>query len=223
MTLPDGFAARLRNCTAALHARAERAGVVASLLRGQTTRFAYALLLRNLLPACLAIEDGLDRHRATPWLSPFARPELFRAAALASDLAALCGEDWAERLMLLPAGARYAHRVALAAQGDGERLIAHSYVRTLGDLSGGQTLARVLSRTLKLPPAALGSYAFPGVPDLAAAKAGYRAALDAAGARLAAPELVLREARVAFRLNIAVSEAVLAATHRTAGAAAAFC
>lgn len=204
----DSLAARLREGTAALHVRAERSGIVAAMLRGQVDRAGYAVLLCNLLPAYRAIEEGLMRHRATPWLAPFARPEFFRAAALASDLAMICGDARAERLTLLPAGLRYAQRIRRAAAGDGALLIAHSYVRTLGDLSGGQTLARVLSRALKLPPEALTFYAFPGVADLGAAKAAYRAALDAAGPRLAAPERVLREARVAFRLNIALSEAV---------------
>ncbi len=209
-----GLAARLRAATLAPHARAERSGVVAVILSGQVQRAPYALLLRNLLPVYRAIEDGLRQHRATPWLAPFAGPALFRAGALSADLAALCGDDWAERLRVLPAAARYAHRVALAADGDGARLIAHAYVRTLGDLSGGQLLARMLARRPGLPPEALHFYEFSDIRDLAAAKADYRAALDALGPHLSAPHLLLREAQVAFRLNIAVAEAVQAASAR---------
>jgi heme oxygenase len=213
-SMAGGLAARLRASTAALHARAERSGLVAAMLRGQVRPAQYALLLRNLLPVYRAIENGLQRHRATPWLLPFARPALFRTAAMECDLASLCGDDWAERLRLLPAAARYAHRVAKSAEGDGARLVAHSYVRTLGDLSGGRMLAQVLARSPGLPPEALRFYAYPAVPDMAAAKAQYRAALDALGPLLSAPHLVVREAQVAFRLNIAVSEAVRDATSR---------
>jgi heme oxygenase len=214
MPVAGGFAARLRAGTALLHARAERTGAIAAMLRGQVDRATYALLLHNLLQAYRAIEDGLERHRASPLLAQFARPEYYRAAPLAADLLAVVGSDRAQGLALLPAGARYAHRASLAAEGNGELLIAHSYVRVLGDLSGGQTLARVLARALLLPAEALRFFAFPDIADLGAAKAAYRAALDETGPRLVAPERVLREAQVAFRLNIALSEAVRDAAAR---------
>jgi heme oxygenase len=200
-----GLAQSLRDGTAALHARAERSGILADLLRGAPERAGYALLLRNLLPVYRAIEDGLERQRDNPLLRPFARPELYRAAAISADLAALYGPDWPERLGLLPAGARYAFRAARAAAGDGVGLIAHAYVRTLGDLSGGRILAKLLARSLNLPPEARRFHEFSAVPDLNAAKAAWRAALDHAAAP---PDRVVPEARVAFRLNIALSEAV---------------
>ena len=203
-----GFATRLRTCTASLHVRAERSGILADLLRGHASRARYALFLRNLWPCYRALEAGLDGHRAAPALAPFAQPALYRSLAMAADLAMLCGGDWAARLPLLPAAARYAHRIEQAARRDGSRLIAHAYVRTMGDLSGGQVVARRLMQTLQMPPEALHFYAFPDVPDLAAAKSGYRAALDAAGMLVPQPEAVLREAQIAFRLNIALSEAV---------------
>ncbi len=212
-TLPDsagqaaGLAARLRAGTAALHTRAERAGIVADLLRGRATQAGYALLLRNLLPVYREIEDGLWRRRDSPALRPFARPDLFRASAIEADLSALRGAG-AATAPLLPAAARYAHRARLAASGDGGRLIAHAYVRVLGDLSGGRLFAPLLARTLGLPPAALRFYAFPDVPDLDAAKSAWRAGIDRAAAMLDDPADMAREARIAFRLNIALSEAV---------------
>jgi heme oxygenase len=203
-----GLAASLRTGTAALHTRAERSGILADLLRGQAGRAGYALLLRNLLPVYRAIEDGLERHRDTELLRPFARPELYRAPQIAADLAALYGPDWPDRVGLLPAGARYAYRAARAAEGDGGGLIAHAYVRTLGDLSGGQVLARQLARTLGLPAEALRFYDFADVPDLAVAKLAWRVALNEVRSP-SAP--IVHEARVAFRLNIALAEAVQAA------------
>jgi heme oxygenase len=196
---------RLRSATGALHARAERSGFVADMLHGRAGRAGYALLLRNLLPVYRAIEDGLEKPRDSSLLRPFARTELYRAARIEADLAALCGPILpADLPLLLPAGARYATRAARAAEGDGLLLIAHAYVRTLGDLSGGRMLGKLLKRTLALPADALNFYDFPDVPDIAVAKAAWRAALDA----VAMPAGLLHEARVAFRLNIALSEAV---------------
>jgi heme oxygenase len=211
-SVPATLAAALRMRTGALHARAERAGVVRAILAGEASRHGYALLLRNLLPAYQALETGLERHRAT--LAGLARPDVYRAGAIAADLAALSGRDWPDRLRLLPAGARYAHRVALAAEGNGARLIAHAYARTLGDLSGGQVLRRLLARTLGVGPGSLTFLEFPTISDMAAFKADYRAALDRAGSTVGNLDDVVNEAAVAFRLNIHVAEAVQSAAER---------
>ena len=63
---PGGLAQALRQATAALHRQAERSGFVEQVLRGEVTRPAYALYLRNLMPAYAAMERGLERHRGTP-------------------------------------------------------------------------------------------------------------------------------------------------------------
>ncbi|MGA2125753.1 MAG: biliverdin-producing heme oxygenase [Xanthobacteraceae bacterium] len=207
----DGLADALRERTRLLHVRAERSGVIRDIMRGQATRYGYALLLRNLLPAYEQMERGLDRHRHAPAVGAVARREVYRARAIADDLAALCGREWSRSLPLLAAGKRYANRTAEAANGDGARLIAHAYARYLGDLSGGRILRRLLARSLALEPSALSFYDFPGIADTEAFKADYRAALDRAAVAMIDVACVVEEAAVAFRLNIAVSEAVEAA------------
>jgi heme oxygenase len=209
--IPEGLADALRRRTGELHARAERSGVVAELLHGRASRGGYALLLRNLQPAYEALEQGLERHRGAPALAGLARPPLYRAHALAADLAELAGPDWRAALPLLEAGAHYARCVAAAAEGRGERLAAHAYVRYLGDLSGGRILGPLLARSLGLPVAALTFYAFPGLDDPEAFRFEFRDALDRAGREMTDPAAVVEEAALAFRLNIAVSEAVQAA------------
>jgi heme oxygenase len=208
---PDGLAGALRERTRALHARAERSGIVRELLRGRASRDAYALLLRNLLPAYTALEHGLDRHRDSPGVRQVALPALYRAGALASDLAALSGRKWDRSLALLPAGERYEHAVTQAAEGNGARLIAHAYARYLGDLSGGQVMKRLLAQSLALAPQSLAFYDFPEIADASAFKTEYRDALDRAAGELSDVNAVLDEAGAAFGLNIDVSEAVLAA------------
>ena len=198
----------LRESTQSLHLEAERSGVIRRILRGQVDRYSYAVFLRNLLPAYLRLEDGLERHRAAPGMAGVARPTVYRAAALASDLESLSGPLWQRSLPLLPAGKRYAESIAAAEEGDGARLIAHAYTRYMGDLSGGQILRRVLARSLGLGTEMLRFYDFPGIADLEAFKSDYRAAIDHAGMSAAASDDIIDEARSAFRQNIAVSLAV---------------
>jgi heme oxygenase len=210
-SLPVSVVTALYLRTKTLHLEAERSGIIRELLRGSANRAGYILLLRNLLPAYQAMEQGLARHRKTPGIGALANYRLDRAPAIESDLVALCGEAWQHEIPLLPAGDRYARRVTQAAQGGGARLIAHAYTRYLGDLSGGLILQRLLARSLELQPAELSFYDFPKYPDLAALKATYREALDRAGTLASEPEAIVEEGALAFTLNIDLSCAVQAA------------
>lgn len=206
-----GLAAALRARTRALHVRAERSGIVREVLAGRVSRHGYTLLLRNLMPAYVRLEEGLEQHRLAPGVHAFARPAVYRSEALAVDLEALCGPAWQSALPLLPAGTRYARQVASAAGGDGARLIAHAYTRYLGDLHGGQILRRILARSLGLGAQGLSFYDFPAIADADAFKIDFRAALDLAGVEIDDFAGVVDEAACAFEHNIAVSTAVLAA------------
>ena len=93
-----GLAHRLRARTIKEHARAELCGIVAAILTGTVTRPAYALYLRNLLPAYQEMERALRRHRARPGMAFLAQRSLLRARWIVADLDALAGStpdpDW---------------------------------------------------------------------------------------------------------------------------------
>lgn len=203
----EGLASVIRDRTQDLHTQAERTGVVSDILKGRASIDGYALYLRSLVPAYRALERGLERHqddaalRGVPW------PQLFRSAALASDLSVITGANWEQALPLLPPARDYAGRIA-AGGSDPARLIAHAYVRYMGDLSGGQILKKLLGRSLGLQASGLAFYDFPLINDPASFKRSFRSAIDAAGAAMDDPALVVEEASEAFRQNIAVSQAV---------------
>lgn len=203
-----GLADALRDRTQVLHTRAERTGIVNRILRGVAERSGYVLLLRNLLPAYRALEAGLERHRLAPGVRCVAEPAVYRARAIQADLETLAGEAWEQSLALLPEGERYAGRISEVAERDAAGLVAHAYVRYLGDLNGGQVLRRILARSLGLQRRELAFYDFAKVPDLDALKAAYRRAFDRAGAELGDTAAILEEAANAFRLNIDLSRAV---------------
>jgi heme oxygenase len=204
---PVALSTTLRIRTAPLHRRAERTGIVADLLRGRATRRGYAIFLRNLHPAYEQLEIALQRLRDRPALSGLAKPEVYRAPDLAADLVSLCGADWPERLPLTSAGEDYAARVVAAAEGSGDRLIGHAYVRYFGDLNGGQILKRRLATSLGLPAESLSFYDFPRIDDMGSFLRSYREALDRS-ARWIDEEGVVEAAVEAFSLNIALSQAV---------------
>ena len=207
----QNLADALRARTRSLHQRAEASGIIHDILRGQATRSGYALLLRNLLPAYGEMERALDRLRDAPGICTIAVPALYRSRALESDLEALVGASWLQSLPLLDSGERYGRLVASAGEGDGARLVAHAYVRYLGDLNGGRVMKQMLERSLGLEPAQLAFYDFPAIPDMREFRTAYRAALDGAAQGLPEIQAILHEAAEAFRMNVEVSEAVHAA------------
>ncbi len=211
---PDtGLADRLWAQTEPLHRQAERSGIFRDLLRGQASPRAYALLLRNLLPVYETLERSLGDLASSAIVGPLARPEVFRAAALRADLDHLDGTG----LPLLDSARRYAGRIDEAARNGGTLLVAHAYVRYLGDLNGGQILKRLLGRHLGLGPESLAFYDFPGA-DASVLAEDYRTAIDTAGAAIDPVGPVIEEAGSAFRLTIALSEDVRDEASRTGDA-----
>ncbi len=128
---------RLKADTRALHARAERAGVMAALLSGKVTRHQYVALLANLQAIYGALEASLEAQGTLT-----AMPALARSAALAADLR---GFEAAPQTMV-PATLEYVERLRAQSSADPHRLWAHVYVRYLGDLHGGQILSRLVQK-----------------------------------------------------------------------------
>jgi heme oxygenase len=190
-----------------LHTTAERSGIVNDILRKKADRRGYAMLLRNLLPAYCAMENGVRHLSGDHPFNVFGRAELCRADRIVSDLRAIYGGDWERQLPLLESGRSYALDVEAAASGRGDGLIGHAYVRYFGDLSGGQVLKQMLAGALDLPASALSFYEFPGL-DPQAFKKEMRDAIDAPATATRDRSVILREARRAFECNIGVSQEI---------------
>lgn len=203
MTLP--LARRLREETQALHTAAERSGAMRALLRGRLDRPSYARLLRALHAIYDALERGLAAAAHRPAVAALHRPALARAGRLARDLDVVAGAGWTEALAPLPAARAYAERLDRLAAHDPDRLVAHAYVRYLGDLSGGQHVARAVRRAFALEPErGAAFYEFPEVADADAFKAEWRAALDALPVDAAGADAIVDEARWAFAAHAAL-------------------
>ncbi len=174
-----GLADALRHGTHALHADVERSAFMRSLLRGQMERAIYCLLLRNLHALYTSLETALETCRNHAVIAPLHEPRLFRTAALARDLDHLHGPGWASAIALQPACQAYLVHLQTLCAGQPELLVAHAYVRYLGDLSGGQQLKRIVARSLVLPAGLAGTafYDFGDDAQTAALTAAFREGL----------------------------------------------
>jgi len=195
------LAAALREGTVDLHREAEQAGIMRDLLRGRVARSRYCALLRNLHALYVTLEANLTRCAADPAISLISLPALARGAALARDLESLHGAGWEPEIPLKPAMIRYVERLDEVSLIDPRALVAHAYVRALGDLSGGQIISCVISSSLGLTEdSGLSFYRFSEAPEVLAAR--LRFELDSI---LLTPEERARlvdEARLAFRYHI---------------------
>lgn len=205
-----GLAARLKAETRSLHTLAERSGVMADLLQGRLSRNAYCALLRNLQAIYAALEAGLDAQAADPRLW---RPELRRLPALEQDLDRLAPGDWRDSASLAPATQAYVDRLSTLAGTAPSLLFAHAYLRYLGDLHGGQVLARLVQRQYGLAaPHGTAFYAFGEPAQVEQLKRDFRAGLDALPLAPGEADAFVAEACEAFRLHQQLFDELHAAT-----------
>jgi heme oxygenase (biliverdin-producing, ferredoxin) len=112
---------------------------------------------------CSTLESGLDKHCNNSALSPTYNPELLaRTSKLSADISHLLelpddNSSWKshdihnELLLSTPDALKtYTARITTLSSHEPARLLAHSYVRYLGDLSGGQIMRWKLRKTYKL-------------------------------------------------------------------------
>lgn len=188
----------LREGSAAEHTRAEQSPFVTELLAGRINRRGYADYLLRLRVIYSALEDAVRARRRDPLVAAVYDPQLERLAAIESDL-----EFWnSHGDNTIQSDAADAYRERIAGSSWGGALLAHHYTRYLGDLSGGQAVARILDRTFALRGTGLAMFQFSMRPK--PFKDRYRARLDALQLNADAVRRAVDEVKIAFGLNQAL-------------------
>lgn len=208
-----GLAALLREGSQEEHRSAEGQSFVTELLAGRVSATGYLAFLTRLVAVYDALESVGAALADDPYAHALVDPALHRSAALREDLTfwsrqsghdvdALHVDAAVGQVMRdSPATAAYVDRVLDSATWGG-LYVAHHYTRYLGDLSGGQAMSRVLTRTFGLcPPEGVRFFEFTQIPRVKPYKDGYRARLDALPLDGAGRARMLAEVKVAFALN----------------------
>lgn len=195
----------LREATAGVHEAAENAGFMTRLLGGNLDLGAVADYAGQLWFIYTALEGAVSRAGGCPELAAFHDPGLERVAALEADLDVLHGPAWHGSLEMLPATADYVRHLEGLTEADGLRVLAHHYVRYLGDVSGGQVIASLLCRHYgPVAQRAVSFYDFSTIGKVKSFRDAYRSRLDALGSDGVDRTALLDEAVRAFGFNIAV-------------------
>lgn len=199
------FSEELKSHTSAAHEHAEQAGFVTELLAGRMDASQVATMLLQNLVIYRALETALKAN-PDPRLEVIADPALMRVHALEKDLAVHYGDDWEHRLAsgglhVTPGAKAYADELAALGPRSATYLMAHHYVRYLGDLSGGQIISALVQRHYGLGPEGLNFYAFDGIGKIKPYKDAYRSHLDEAAFSEVEKQEILHHAEVAFETN----------------------
>ncbi len=206
-TTPMKLSELMKQASMAQHQEAENSSLMVKMFRGQMSMAEYHAYLLSLEQVYAAMEKAAEVHTHAEWLKPFELKPLFRLDAIKRDVRALESHMGGERLLTsaqqaAEASKAYTSRLERLTKEASlaHRLVAHFYVRYLGDLSGGQMLAGQLMKA-GFTKEMLHFYDFsPLLPG--PAKKQFRDALDLLGEQH--PHWVtqwVEETQIAFGLN----------------------
>lgn len=198
----------LKASSAKAHEQAENSSFMDNLLSGRSDRAAFIQLQEQMYFVYEALEAGARALADDPIAGTMFDPALERIPALEADLDQLHGStSWRETIRPLPATKAYADRInTLVEENDAAGLIAHHYVRYLGDLSGGQAIAVLVRRDYGIEKEALTFFDFSAIGKTKIYKDGYRVRLDALPIDSSDRQRMLAETDIAFECNKQVFE-----------------
>ncbi len=203
--MSSNLASQLREGTKQSHTMAENTAYMKCFLKGIVAKEPFRKLLSNLYFVYSTLEAELARHQDHPVVGSIYFPQLDRQANLAADLAYYYSDNWQEEIAPSAAGGDYVAHIQEISNTEPSLLVAHSYVRYLGDLSGGQALKNIVRSALELP-ADLGTQfyefnAFPSIDAMRKFKGQYRDALNSLPVDEDLAAKIVAEANYAFSLN----------------------
>ncbi|KAG0168484.1 hypothetical protein DFQ28_006946 [Apophysomyces sp. BC1034] len=216
------LASAMREGTKVVHRAAETSIFTKRFLKGEINRDEYGRYLTSLYFVYTSMEELLEKYKDDPVVQIIHFPtELSRRESLLRDLEFYYGKDRVAELIdpatMTPAVKTYVQAMEDACTANCSVLIAHSYSRYLGDLSGGQILAKRLKKcVLRLEEGesawdsnqGLEFYHFENLGNQAEFKAFYRERLNAAKVNARTRDMIVSEAVRSFELNIAVFDEV---------------
>lgn len=203
--MSNDLATKLREGTKQSHTMAENTAYMKCFLKGQIKQEPFRQLLANLYLVYSVLEEELEKLQNHPVVSKIYFSELNRKAKIEQDLEYYFGENWRSEIVATEAGKRYVNRIKEVAQTEPSLLVAHAYVRYLGDLSGGQGLKTIIRKAFNLPEhKGVGLHEFDALPtrdEQVAFKIKYRDALNDLEIDDVLADKIVAEANTVFRLN----------------------
>ena len=183
------LSAMVREASKESHSSAENSPFMTALLKGELSTDAYCDYLAQLAPIYETLESWLDTKL------PLFDRRLDRYERIISDIDSMCGT----RIVSDETIEYTSHLKSIIKAKDEVRFLAHHYVRYLGDLSGGQAVAKLVMRNMSIPPNFLSFYEFDQINDKVRYKETYREQLDSLELTDAQTQAFIAEVMIAFK------------------------
>lgn len=187
--------------TKSAHTHAESRPFMSQLLAGALSVRDYVGYLGALAPVYKELERQLREHNDEASIALFDHRRLDRYERICADLKGF-GQD-ATRATLSRSSVEYVESLKSAAISP-QRLIAHHYTRYLGDLAGGQVIARCIVQHYEIPTSLLTFYDFTDLGDVVHYRRRYKSLLDLVPWTLGERQEFINEVSRAFELNAAI-------------------
>lgn len=182
------LSAMVREASKDVHQSAENSPFMVALLKGELSTDAYCDYLAQLAPIYETLESWLDTKL------PLFDRRLDRYERIISDIDSMCGVR-----VVSDETIKYTkHLKNIIKKKDEVRFLAHHYVRYLGDLSGGQAVAKLVMRNMSIPPNFLSFYEFDQINDKVRYKETYREQLDSLELTEEQTQSFISEVMIAF-------------------------
>lgn len=198
MSAPTGLLSeRLRAHTSTAHDAVAQGDFLTRLAAGELSQEAYVDWLSQLWYIYTALEETVCRAEGGPLLSCLSDARLQRTRALESDLSHLIGEHWLDIIEPRATTTTYVDRLFRISE-DEPAVIAHHYVRYLGDIVGGQRVSQKVARHYGIDPGGLNFSDFASLGSPQRYLADYRSLVDTLPMTPEQIQALLAEAHHAF-------------------------
>ncbi|WP_044185800.1 heme oxygenase (biliverdin-producing) [Hyalangium minutum] len=209
---------RLEEGTAATRREADQTPFLRSLFRGPWGTSVYGQLVRGrhyvtylqcLLEVYEALEAAMESLCGHPVVGGFLLPELWRSRAIEADLRCFLGDSWQEAPRPDHLSALHVERIRQLRVVAPHLLVAHAYARYARDILAGPVLASQVARTFELSEEE-GTAFFQAVKaeSLELLRLRGNGNLDKLPLTEEGKSEVVQEARLAFRLDTLLSDAL---------------
>jgi heme oxygenase (biliverdin-producing, ferredoxin) len=135
----------LKQKTSSIHQELESSPFVQKLFTGKLSSSEYYVYLKCLYDIYILLENKITFHKETNFIQPIYFTELLRSSSIYKDIQYISSIIDSSKASAPPLQSVSAYLNTITNAKD-HRLVAHCYVRYLGDLSGGQMLKKIVQK-----------------------------------------------------------------------------
>lgn len=198
------FIDRMKEETLEAHDESKDSGFAVTIMSGEWSPLAFVEWQRALYPVYNTLETVLRKNRKDPILSIFDHRKLDRSERILHDLSTY-NVDPVLDPSPLPCVQDY---VACVADTDGStpRVLAYHYTRYMGDMIGGQVIARSMKEKYGMSEDSLTCYDFSELGDLHHYRKNYKILIELLPWSDEEREQFVDEIKTAYKINAVLFE-----------------